>query len=328
MPVRMICVALCWLVSAVASAQVSVLCRTPADEELARTLARLTAQPVAAVPASDGDATEPFASARAGEWVSIDRERSTIVVYSVTRRATLSRVLDADVMSASSYAVALATAELLEWFDASAGARAGLPSGRAAPSSNPSPNLGLGADLEIQSQPGYSLSSVRPSIHAELTWGRARTGGFWAVGARASIPGSRVLQVAAVAAPDGRARLEVLGTDAAVQLTLGHGMGRLALTSQLAAGISYVGLQAFDTSGDPLGNDEQLSPLFAGGLGFRYSVLFGFALAASVEAQWAGPRTVYRMVGDDVLETGALRVGLFAGVLWEGALAGEPSEGR
>lgn len=313
MPVRAMCVALCWFVCAVASAQVSVLCRTPADRELAGTLARLIAQPVLTRDVGDATTPRPPADAREGEWVTIDRAAATVNVYSAAQMTTLSRVLDAEVMSASPYAVALATAELLE-FAGAAGARtlAGQPVAS-------SPQLGIGVDLELQSQPGFDLSFVRPALQLELAWGRARPGGFWTLGVRGAGPGQRTLQVAAAAAPG--ARVDALSVDAAAQLTLGHALGRLALLTQLAVGMSYLALEAADASGARLGRDARVAPLFGAGVGFRYSVLSGFGLTVRGEAQWAGSGTVYRIAGEQVLQAGALRVSLLAGLIWEGALA-------
>lgn len=305
MKLSALCALLCWGMCSAVSAQVSVVCRTPEDRVLADTLARLIARPVTALEAGAQNAS-------AGQEVTIDRAAATVRVYSVAQRTTLSRVLDADVMNSSTYAVALAAAELLEF----ATARPSPP--RAAAQSGAGPRLGLAAELELQSQPGFDLWFVRPAVQVELAWGRERPGAFWTVGLRGAGPGARTLR-----APNS-ARLEALSADAAAQLTLGHALGRLALLSGLAVGVSYLNIAAFDAGGARLGRDRQLSPLFAAGLGFRYSVLFGFALCVRGELQWAGAPALYRIAGEQVLEAGALRVSLLAGVVWEAALAHAP----
>lgn len=139
--------------------------------------------------------------------------------------------------------------------------------------------MGLGADLELQTQPG-SLAFVRPAFFAELAWGRDAGAGFWTLAVRAALPGHD-----APAAPDEQeASLSALGFDGAQQLTVWQTLGQLAVTAQLAAGVSYLELEARDLDGELLGTDAQLSPLFAAGVGFRYSVLFGFALSVCAEA--------------------------------------------
>lgn len=180
------------------------------------------------------------------------------------------------------------------------------------------PDYAIGADLELQSQPGYPLSFVRPAVSAELAWGRDTPGAFWAAGVRVSAPLGRELQPSAAGpAADSRVRAQAL--DAAVQATLGYAFGRLGLTTQLAAGTSYLRVEALDAARRSLGHDAQFSPLLAAGIGARLSVALGFALAVRGEAQWAGRGTIYRIGGVEVLEGGPFRVGLLAGVLWESA---------
>ena len=181
------------------------------------------------------------------------------------------------------------------------------------------PDYAIGADLELQSQPGYPLAFVRPAISAELAWGRDTPGAFWAAGVRVSAPLGRELQPSAAApAEDSHVRAQAM--DAAVQATLGYAFGRLGLTTQLAAGTSYLRVEALDAERHSYGHDAQFSPLLAAGIGARLSVALGFALAVRGEAQWAGRGTIYRIGGVQVLEGGAFRVGLLAGVLWESAL--------
>jgi len=181
------------------------------------------------------------------------------------------------------------------------------------------PDYAIGADLELQSQPGYPLAFVRPAISAELAWGRDTPGAFWAAGVRVSAPLGRELQPSA-AAPAEDSRPRASHGDAAVQATLGYAFGRLGLTTQLAAGTSYLRVEALDAERHSYGHDAQFSPLLAAGIGARLSVALGFALAVRGEAQWAGRGTIYRIGGVQVLEGGAFRVGLLAGVLWESAL--------
>jgi hypothetical protein len=181
------------------------------------------------------------------------------------------------------------------------------------------PDYAIGADLELQSQPGYALAFVRPAISAELAWGRDTAGAFWTAGARVCAPLGRDLQpLGAGAAAGSSVRAQAM--DAALQTTLGYAFGRLALTTQLAAGLSYLRVEALDAERHALGHDTQLSPLLAAGLGARLSVALGFALAVRGEVQWAGPGARYDIRGIPVLEGGPFRVGVIGGVLWESAL--------
>jgi hypothetical protein len=181
------------------------------------------------------------------------------------------------------------------------------------------PDYAIGADLELQNQPGYPLAFVRPAISAELAWGRDTPGAFWAAGVRVSAPLGHELQPSA-AAPAEDSHVRAHAMDAAVQATLGYAFGRLGLTTQLAAGTSYLRVEALNAERHSYGHDAQFSPLLAAGIGARLSVALGFALAVRGEAQWAGRGTIYRIGGVQVLEGGAFRVGLLAGVLWESAL--------
>jgi hypothetical protein len=181
------------------------------------------------------------------------------------------------------------------------------------------PDYAIGADVELQSQPGYPLSFVRPAVSAELAWGRDTPGAFWAAGVRVSAPLGRELQPSAAAPAEG-SRVRAQAMDAAVQATLGYAFGRLGLTTQLAAGTSYLRVEALDAERHAYGHDAQFSPLLAAGIGARLSIALGFALAVRGEAQWAGRGTIYKVGGAEVLEGGPFRIGLLAGVLWESAL--------
>jgi hypothetical protein len=176
----------------------------------------------------------------------------------------------------------------------------------------------FGADLELQSQPGHELSFVRPAVYGELSWGRETAGPFWTAGARVSAPFGRELQPSATGpAEDSRVRAQAM--DAALQVGAGYSLGRLGVAAHLAAGMTYLRVEALDAARHALGHDAQFSPLLGAGLGARFSIALGFALAVRGEAQWAGPPTEYRIGGVQVLEGGAFRVGLLAGVLWESA---------
>lgn len=179
----------------------------------------------------------------------------------------------------------------------------------------------LGIDLELQAQPNSDLSFVRPAVYAELAWDRSERGLFWTAGIRASAPLARDLQLTAAAGPAAGLQLHAQGFDAALQGTAGYALGRLAVAAHVAAGATYLRVEARDAGGSAFGQaDARFSPLVAAGLGARVSVALGFALAVRAEAQWVGRETVFHVAAAPVLDGGPFRLGFLAGVLWESAL--------
>jgi hypothetical protein len=293
----------CW--ASTASAQVSLVRHADADDEVATALEQLIGEDVVVV--------EPAAAAKGWDAsVSIDRERAVLSVVSPSNPTGLTRTLDEDLIADSPYAVALAAAELLDWLPRASDpvSAATSPAGR----SGGLLSYAFGLDVEVQSQLTNELTFVRPAFAGELAWGRGRPGLFWTLGGRVSAPLARELPLAAA-----QASLQARAFDAAAQVVGGYGFGALALTAHAAAGASYLRVEARDALGE-LGHDTFVSPLLAAGLGVRWSVALGFALAARGEAQWAGPASLYNIHDGRVLETHPWRFGAFVGVLWESAL--------
>jgi hypothetical protein len=177
----------------------------------------------------------------------------------------------------------------------------------------------LGVDLELQG-PGSGLSFLRPALSGELAFGRGRPGLFWTLGGRVSAPLGSELSVDSVG-PAADTRIRARAFESAAQVVGGYGFGSLALTAQAAAGLSYLRVEAVDSGLRALGHFDHFSPLLAAGLGLRWSVALGFALALRGELQWAGRPNRFKIGGQDVLEQSPLRFGGFAGVLWESSLS-------
>src|SRR5688572_28961504 len=202
-------VACAWL-STGAAAQVAVMTRTAEDREVAAQLGQLVE-----VPVREHEDTEarPLAQVLqdARAWpephvVVIDRPFDTVHVLRPRDTTAVSRVLSAGVMLDSQYAVALATAELLEWLGVLPAAR-GRPS-EPSPAVPASPVAGprhegeppeearsmlgwaAGVDLELATSPGFDVSLARPSISAELQIGRGRQPLWFGFGARLGAPAS------------------------------------------------------------------------------------------------------------------------------------------
>lgn len=193
-------------------------------------------------------------------------------------------------------------------------------------SARPSAPLGfaLGIDLELQAQPGPARSSLRPALYAELAVGRGTSGWFWTAGARVAAPlAARDLEPV-TDVPITGSRVRAWATDAALVGGLGHSLGRLGLAAHVAAGTSYSRVEALDRAGRVLGRDANFAPLVGAGLGARLPVILGLALAVEVEAQWAGPRTTYRIEGAPALVGDPFRLGFLTGIVWESALSGAP----
>lgn len=313
-----VCIAL-WLsltlASSVAFAEVSFVRDTAADEEVAARLEELIGQPVVRV----SDASDVLERGDADSAVvSIDRDDSLVRVVSIANPEGLSRAFEPAVLADAPYAVALAAAELLDWLDVLAEAGANPPpaledrSGRRL-------TFGFGFDFELQVQLARELAFARPAFHAELAFDRGSRGFFWAAGLRVSAPLASDVEAAL---QDVSLRAQAM--DAAAQFVAGYELGVLAFTAHVAAGLAYLRVAARDARARPLGADAAFSPLVGAGLGMRLAVAYGFAVAVRGEAQWAGPQTRFRVGGDTVLDSSAIRFGFLAGVLWESAFGWGP----
>jgi hypothetical protein len=333
-----------WLcLAAGASAQVAVVTRSAEDHEVATQLGRL-------IDVAVNEHAEPEARSVAGTladaaaWpeplvVVIDRPDDTVHVLRTRDHSAVSRVLDPGVMLDSQYAVALATAELLEWMGVLPAAR-GRPSGvqqparpaaPAAASTTAEPAAGegggslalgwaAGADLELATSPGYDVSLVRPSIHAEAQLGRARAPLWLELGGRLGAPASWDRKLDATLFETAAERVEYSDTQVALHAALGFGSGRATLLGELEGGVSFAQVEAEAAAGEEVGGHDGLSGWLGLGLGLRYPLASGLGLAAAVQGQWLTERARYRIEGSPVLEEGPIRVVTRLGLIWESAL--------
>lgn len=317
MRLSFVCIAL-WLgtmsVSSVASAEISFVRDTAADEEVAARLEELIGQPVVRV-SDASDALERADTESA--VVSIDRDDSLVRVVSIANPDGLSRAFDPVVMEQSPYAVALAAAELLDWLNvlAEPGANGAGHTPEVGGRGGRRLTFGLGFDFELQAQLRRNLEFARPAFGAELAFDRGSRGFFWTAGVRVSAPLGRDVDAAL---QDFSLRAQAM--DAAAQLLAGYELGVVAFTAHVAAGLAYLRVAAQDAEQQAAGAHAAFSPLFGVGLGVRLSVAYGFALAVRGEGQWAGPQTKFQVGGRTVLDSAAIRYGFLAGVLWESAL--------
>jgi hypothetical protein len=331
-----------WLAStASAAAQVSVVTRAPEDREVAVQLGHLLDAPVR----ERAGAGEPSIAAlmkEAAAWperhvVVVDRPGDTIHVLRPRDRTMVSRVIAAEVMLHSQYAVALASAELLEWLGVLPAARgrpsageSALPAGAKvdAPlvpsdtSGPPPPRVGwgLGADLELAMSPGFDVSLARVSISGEVQLGRRRGPTWYAFGARLGAPASWERQLDAGAFAAGVERIVYSDVVTGLHAALGYGAGRATILGQIEGGLSFARVEALTQGGARVGDHDDIAGWLGLGLGLRYPLVWGLSVAAAVQGHWLADRTTYRVDGAQVLEEGPVRVVTRIGLIWENAL--------
>lgn len=332
-------VAACTWFAAGAAAQVTVVTRAPEDGAVAAQLGRLIDVPVQQRPGPDTDSLQLVLRDGAGRpeplVVVIDRPHDTLHVVRTRDATVVSRVLDASVMRDSPYAVALATAELLEWLGVLPPARgrpgapvltvppeaaAALQEEARAESERPALGWAAGADLELATSPGFDVSLARPSIHAELQIGRGREPLWFGFGARIGAPASwdRGLEPERFAT---RAeRVEYSDFQTGLHAALGFGAGRSTVFAQLEGGASFAHVEALSAAERSVGEHEATSAYLGAGVGLRYRLASALALAAEVQGQWLAERARYRVEGSPVLEEGPIRVTTRLGLIWESAL--------
>ena len=322
-----------------AAAQVAVVTQTVEDREVAGQLGHLID-----VPVRDHEATEPqslSALMRAGAefpepfLVLIDRPNDSVHVLRTADATLVSRVLGANVMLDSQYAVALATAELLEWLGVLPAAR-GRPSepSRATAESkaaaqrveqrgeNARPALGwaAGADLELATSPGFDVSLARPAIAAELQLGRGTRPVWLALGARLAAPASWDRTLEPQRFTTGARRVEYSDVQTGLSGVVGFGAGRSTWFAQIEGGVTFAQVEAFADADRSLGAHDTASGYLSAGIGLRHRLASALALAATVAGQWRPERARYRVEGSKVLEEGPIRVATRIGLIWESAL--------
>jgi hypothetical protein len=251
----------CACVPAVCAAQVVVLARVAEDHEIAGQLAALIDAPVNAC-----EETEPRSLGllleEAAHWpeplvVIIDRPNDAVHVLRPADNTVLTRVLGARVMLDSTYAVALAGAEVLEWAGALPAAH-GAPQGPASardeappsrdvrpppevPSASPARSLfgwAAAMELELAATPVFDVNLVRPALAAEMQVGRGQMPVWYAFGLRAGAPASWERGLDAGFAT-GVERVTYSELQGALYATLGASASRATLYAQLEAGLYY-----------------------------------------------------------------------------------------
>jgi len=333
-----------WLASgAVAAAQVAVVTRAPEDRDVAAQLGQLLDAKVRERSGADERSISVLMQ-EAAAWpepyvVVIDRPDDAIHVLRPRDRTMVSRVLAAEVMLHSQYAVALASAELLEWLGVlpaargrpSAGQTAARTGGVDAPlvpsdtSGPPPPRVGwgLGGDLELATSPGFDVSLARASISGEVQLGRRRGPSWFAFGARVAAPASWERQLEAGALGGIAAEVErIMYSDVVTGLhaALGYGAGRATILGQIEGGLSFVRVEALAQDDARVGDHDDVAGWLGLGLGLRYPLVWGLSVAAAVQGRWLADRTRYRVDGAKVLEEGPVQVVSRIGLIWESAL--------
>jgi hypothetical protein len=331
-----------------AAAQVAVVSRVPADRAVLEQLAGMLDEPV-------HDRPEPVPRGLAAilgdaqHWperyvVVIDRMEDSVHVLRPSDQTIVSRVLAAEVLADSHYAVALATAELLEWLGAAPRAetavdvehapRAGPPpaaptaEARGAESTREdleatTPELGvaLGVGLQLSASPGADISLARLAGDAELQLGRGLRSPWFALGLRVAAPASieRALDPAAGGA--GVTQVEYASSELGLHAAIGMGTRGAALAVGPVAGLAFVDVTARGAGGAQIGVHHAKAGMLGAGVWLRYPLAWGLGLGLAAEAQWLLSPERYRVAGQRVLQDGALRLQTQLGLVWESALA-------
>jgi hypothetical protein len=331
-----------WLsCAAPAAAQVAIVTQAPQDHEVAVQLGQLIESEVREH-ATTGERSISALMKEAETWpephvVVVDRPGDTIHVLRPRDRTMVSRVLAPEVMRDSQYAVALASAELLEWLGVLPAAR-GRPSDREPPAPSGKPidapvvpteasgppqsalGWGLGADLELVTSPGFDVSMARASISGEVQLGRRRGPSWYAFGARVGAPASWDRALNPGAASAGVERITYSDVMASLHAGLGYGAGRATILGEIEGGLSLARVQALDADGARVGDHEDVDGWIGLGVGLRYPLVWGLSVAAAVQGRWLADRATYRVQGTKVLEEGPVRVVSRIGLIWESAL--------
>ena len=337
-------ITLAWVTGAVISwpasrawAQVVVITSSAADQEVALQLGHLIEVPVlpraAPQDRSRGQLLQDAASWPEPYVVMIDRQDDMVQVWRPRDHTAVSRVLAADVMVDSQYAVALATAELLEWLGVLPAAigrpaqhaqQAGAPAQEdeltAAPNDASALGWAAAADLELATNPGFDLSLVRPSLSVELQLGRARTAPWFALGARFGAPASWDRALDGAALERGAQRVEYSDMQTALHAGIGVGSARATVLGQLEGGLSLASVETLTRSGERVADYGGVSGWLGLGLGLRYPLASALCLAAAVQGQLRLAPARYRFDGVKVLEEGRIGVVTRLGLIWESAL--------
>jgi len=178
-----------------------------------------------------------------------------------------------------------------------------------------------GADLELATNPGFDVSLIRPSIRAELQFGRGQAPLWFELGARFGAPASWDRGLDAARFETAVERVEYSDAQAALHTALGFGAARATVLAELEGGLSFAQVVARTDAGGEVGRPHDGVSAWVGlGLGLRYPLASALSLAAAVQGQWLAERARYRIEGSPVLEEGPVRVTTRLGLIWESAL--------
>lgn len=319
-----------------ARADVAVVLHAPEDAEVKRQLAGLIDEPVTERPEAQPRSLPEIVREAAAGWperyvVVVDREGDSVHVLRPSDQTSVSRLLTDDVLLDSHYAVALATAELLEWLGATPRARASVepsPPPQVADASlepeerveQPPALLGFvaGASFELSASPGFDPSLSRIALEGGVELGRARFSPWGLLGVRLSALGSsdRTLAPETAEAPS---RVDYESTDFALQAGLGIGAGPAVMVVPVV-GVSLAQVSVQDQAGRTLGQKDRVSGFLGLGLAVRYPIAWGLSLSLAAEGQWLPKPARYRVEGREALEEGPLRAQTRIGIAWESGL--------
>jgi hypothetical protein len=322
-----------WCLASTASADVAIVVHVPADADVARELAGMVDERVHVHEESAkrrvSEITRDAATWPERYVVVVDRESDSVHALRPSDQTIVSRVLPQSVLVDAHYAVALASAELLEWLGAAPRAEVAVAkdgawigvrdeADRRKPGGEARSAIGFaaGAGIELSASPGFDPSLTRLAVEAGVELGRNRAAVWTWLGARASLFGSTSLSALPDTTVDVQ-RVQYRGHDLALHGALGLGSDGAALGLGPVVGLSLVDVRASDRSGEALGEHAQVSAFLGAGIWLRYPLAAGFGLSLGAEAQWLLAPVRYRIEGIEVLEEGAFRAQTRIGLVWE-----------
>ena len=322
-----------------ASAQVALVSRVPEDRAVFDQLAGMIDEPLSDRPEPSARTPDAIMRDARGAWlvrsaVVIDRTSDSVHALRSSDGTTVSRVLSAELLAQSPYAVALAIAELLAWLGATprgtkVGAAVlppappppppsdGAPQGPAAEALEPQPadepgglgrfGLALSAGVELSGSPSADLSLTRLALGLEAQLGRAQRPIWFALAARFSAPAGLERRLELALRSQVADRLEYESSELAVQLAVGLGGGVSTLAIGPFVGFSPVQVVVRDARGATT-VEKDTGTGFAGvGMRLRYPFAYGFAFDLNAEAELLFEPIRYRVAGRPVIDDGPMR---------------------
>lgn len=334
-----------------ASAQVALVSQGPQDHAVLEQLTGMLDEPISERAQGDLHGLGAIMDAARGSWPSryvvvIDRNADSVYALRPSDRTSVARVLSAELLADSPYAVALAIAELLEWLGATprgapqkeAGVAHPQPQSQSQPSDDgertppaaepersPRPLFGFAASagLELGASPSADLRLARLALGLEGQLGRGSRPLWLALAARFAAPASLERKLDLALRSEAADALEYHSSELALQLALGLGHGASALAFGPFVGLSPVTVTLYDARGQKAGTGDHdaWTGLLGVGVRLRYPLALGFAFDLGAEAELLLAPVRYRVTGRSVLEDGPLRAQTRLGIVWESAFA-------